>query len=208
MAKRLEMTPPRGDYRVFSQLDAIRSITEGTNLELRCFLARYRDENEYGERAPSDLEDFEFTVKGLIRLEMMSLDDDDYLHWRRLFGTTTGNKTGRHAGRFEDKPASWKSRVLLTAFEDGQEAREFLIHSPLNRWPGGGLTPLADALSEDEEGPFLLLQVHDVDLLDEDGTDTGETFAGLLSRYLDDSELLEKMGECACLTDLGGESGE
>lgn len=208
MAKRLRTKPPRGDYRVFSQLDAIRSITQGTNLGLRCFLARYRNENEYGERASSDLEDFEFTVKGLIRLEMMSLDDDDYLHWRRLFGTTTGEKAGRHAPKFVGKPASWKSRVLLTALTDGAEAREYLTRSPLNSWPGDGLMPLAEALSGDEEGPLVLMQVHDVDLIGEDGDDIGETFADLFSRYLDDSELWEKIGECRCLTDLGEESDE
>jgi len=170
-------------------LAAIDAITKRANFGLRCFLTRFRHDNPCGYRAPQDLGEFEFSVKGLLRLEMMNSPDEDYLFWRRLFGTTTGEKIGRRAGEFIGKPASWKSRVLFKAFRDGREAHKFLVESPLNRWPGGGLAPLAEVLTGQEEGPLLLLQLHDV------GLDDGRTFGDLLAQFLGRSQVLQLMGE-------------
>lgn len=196
--KKLRTRPPRRDKRIDSQLAAIAAITERTNFGLRCFLSRFRHDNPYGYRAPQDLEEFEFSVKGLLRLEMMNSQDEDFLFWRRLFGTTTGEKTGRRAGEFVGKPASWKSRVLFKAFKDGREAREFLAGSPLNRWPGGGFAPLAEMLTGQERGPLLLLQLHDVELGD------GRTFGDLLAQFLGQSQVLQLLGEPLSINFLEG----
>ena len=187
--KKLKTRPPGSDQRIDSQLAAIAAITQRTNFVLRCFLTRFRHDNPCGYRAPQDLEEFEFSVKGLLRLEMMNSPDKDFLFWRRLFGTTTGKKTGRRAKEFVGKPASWKSRVLFKAFRDGREAREFLAGSPLNRWPGGGFAPLVKMLTGQERGPLLLLQLHDVEL------DDGRTFGDLLAQFLGQSQVLQLIGE-------------
>lgn len=187
--KKLKTKPPRHDPRIDSQLAAIAAITKRSNFGLRCFLTQFRHNNPYGYGVPRDLEEFEFSIKGLLRLEMMNSKDGDDLFWRRLFGTTTGEKTGRRAGEFVDKPGSWKSRVLFKAFKDGREAKEYLVKAPLNRWPGGGLAPLAETLTGQESGPLLLLQLHDVEL------DDGGTFGDLLAQFLVESKFLLLLGK-------------
>jgi hypothetical protein len=197
MVRKLKTRPPRRDRRIDSQLAVIDAITKRTNFGLRCFLTQFRHDNPYGYRAPQDLGEFEFSVKGVLRLEMMNSQDEDYLFWRRLFGTTTGEKTGRRAGEFVGKPASWKSRVLFKAFKNGKEAREFLVGSSLNRWPGGGLALLAEVLTGQESGPLLLLQLHDVKL------DDHRTFGDLLTQFLAQSEVLQLLGKPLSINFLG-----
>ena len=194
---------------------AIKAIVEGANFNIHCFLAKVRTDNPYGYLVPEDVEKLEFTIKGAMRIEMNTLADQgkyDYRFWRRLFGTSTGEKGKkakteegrRRAEEFEKQvrrllgkgpllekgkssPISWKSRGLFKAFEDRKTVGDFLKGCPLSHWDGIAECPLIASLPS--SGPFLLLQVHDVDL------EGGATFAALLKEYLDKSSELFRLVE-------------
>ena len=221
--KKLRVSPSRQDQRIDSQLAAIKAIVKGTNFNICCFLAKVKTDNPYGYLVPEDVEELEFTIKGVMRIEMNTLTDQGkygYRFWRRLFGTSAGEKGikakteagKRRAEEFEKEvrrlfgkgsprekgrssPISWKSRGLFKAFEDGETARDFLKGCPLSHWDGIDECPLIASITSDE--PLLLLQVHDVSLEGEG------TFAALLKEYLNkDSKLFELVEDHSCR--LGG----
>lgn len=171
----LRTRPTRNDRRIDWQLAAINRILKGTTFGLRCLLLGLKDETPYRNRLPTNLEQLAFAIKGWLRLEL--IDDPVLMRWRRLFGTTTGTKTGRRRGEFEGLPKSWKSRVLFTVFPDAKKAQVFVDRCPLARWSGKTGCPLLAGLPA-QGGPFVLLQIHDVTL------EGDQTLADLLETFL------------------------
>lgn len=154
-----------------------------------CLLARLRTQEPYSNyRLPDSLEEFEFTLKGLVRLEMMA--QEKYKGWRRLFGSTTKAKD----------VSAWRSRVLPRAFAGARDTRAFLEGCPLAAWQPEGRCPLLSHVQNNDDQWQMLWQVHEVWLSDD------RPFSALLSEFLSgDSEVLALEGLHHCLAPLGRE---
>jgi len=187
--KLLRAKPPRDDEgRRRSQAQVKEALVAGATFSTACLLTRVRSDRPYSNYSlPDSYEAFEFTLKGLLRLEMMALEK--YAGWRRLFGATT---------KAHDI-ARWRSRVLPKAFPDVAAAERLLSECPLAAWNGAERCPLLEA--ELPEGDWLvLLQIHDVRLGD------GRLFSELLADFFNgDSEVLELVASHRCLPPAGGE---
>lgn len=151
---RLEPKPPRNDPdRRPSQNLAREALIGGTAFGLRCLLTRVRDYRPYSNYSlPETFPEFAFTLKGLLRLEMMNAGGD-LANIRRLFGATT-KAAERNIRR-------WRSRVFPLAFEKSDDGRAHLEACPLGRWCDSGRCPLLEAEFPDN-GWLVLLQVDDV----------------------------------------------
>lgn len=184
----LRAKPPRDDAgRRTSQAQVKEAMVAGATFSTSCLLTQVRTGRPYANYTlPDSYEAFEFTLKGLLRLEMMGLEK--YAGWRRLFGATT---------KAHDI-ARWRSRVLPKAFVNVQEAQKLLDGCPLAGWNGEVGCPLLKAELPDDDW-LVLLQVHDVRL------DNGQLFSELLADFFGDSQTLELLASYSCLPPVGGE---
>jgi hypothetical protein len=164
---RLEVKPGQDPDRRQHQAQVKNAIVDGNTFALVNLLARLRTRRPYENYTlPKSFDEFAFSAKGLVRLEMAGLDA--YRGWRRLFGANTKAKD----------ISTWRSRVLLRAFPDLKAAQAYVLADPLLGWPGAGQAQLPERLEGDL--PWLVLfQVHDV-LLQQAGC----SLADLLERYL------------------------
>lgn len=186
---RLEPKPPRDDPgRRPSQTLAREAIMTGTAFGVRCLLTAVRDTQPYSNYSlPTTFPEFAFTLKGLLRLEMMNIKGD-FAKARRLFGATT-RAAERNIRR-------WRSRVFPLAFENGEDAHAHLEACPLGRWCAAGQCPLLQVEFPDD-GWLVLLQVDDVWI------DEGQTFSQLLERFMKgESRTLTLVGAGSCLKPL------
>jgi hypothetical protein len=154
-----------------SQQDAKAAIMAGQNFGLTYLAAQVRSFQPYDNyQAPDSLEEFEFTVKGVIRLEMMA--SATYQGDRRLLGSMFTKRKSRE--RF-----AWRSRMLVQAFDSVEAINAFLEADPLNQWPAAdSFTILPDDLDPDETTWLVLFQVHDVQM------PNGRRFADILANFL------------------------
>lgn len=183
---RLQTKPGRDPDRRAHQAQVKQAILEGQAWGLSYLIARVKDWQPYENyRVPEDLAVFEFTVKGVIRLEMMGMPR--YRGWRRMFGSNTKAQT----------MSTWRSRVALKAFDRLSEALAYVQGDPLRSW-GEVREGLDDGLPEQDR--YVVFQVQDVWL--QRGR---SSWAGLLSGYLKrDSALFERVGYCHVLPRVKG----
>lgn len=185
----LQAKPPRDDVgRRTSQAQVKEAMVAGATFSTACLLTQVCTDQPYANYTlPDSYEAFEFTLKGLLRLEMMGLEK--YTSWRRLFGATT---KARDITR-------WRSRVLPKAFANAREAQKLLDSCPLAGWNGAGSCPLLEAGLPDGDW-LVLLQVHDVRLGNE------RLFSDLLADFFGgDSQVLRLVASHNCLPPVGGE---
>jgi len=168
----------------------------GTAFGVGCLLAVVRDPQPYSNYSlPKTFPEFAFTLKGLLRLEMMNVGGN-FAKSRRLFGATTKAA--------EKNIRRWRSRVFPLAFEDGSAARAHLEACPLGRWCASEQCPLLRAKFPDD-GWLVLLQVDDV-WLDQRHT---VTFGQMLALFLkEESRALRLVVAGSCLKPLKGEHHE
>lgn len=144
----LRTKPGRDPDRRAHQAQVKNAIVEGQAWGLTYLLARVKDHAPYSNyTVPDDLETFEFTVKGVVRLEMMS--DEGYRGWRRMFGSNTKAR----------EISTWRSRASIKAFANLDEARAYIEADPLASW-GQETAALPDHLPPDDW--YVLFQVQDV----------------------------------------------
>lgn len=117
---------------------------------LTYILTRLKSKKPYDNyQIPSKFSEFEFSLKGAMRLEMM---ENQFLKsWRRLLGSNT---------KAADL-SSWRSRVLIKAFDNLAGAMAYVEADPLlawegkqNPWPGKHNLPPNDW--------YVFLQIQDV----------------------------------------------
>lgn len=188
---RLNPKPPRDDPgRRPSQTLAREALIGGTAFGVGCLLAAVRDSRPYSNYSlPETFPEFAFTLKGLLRLEMMNVGGA-FAKSRRLFGATTR--------ALEKNIRRWRSRVFPLAFENGAAARAHLEACPLGRWCASGRCPLLRARFPDK-GWLVLLQVDDV-WLDQAHT---VTFGQMLGLFLkEESRALRLVEAGSCLNPL------
>jgi hypothetical protein len=172
----LKTDPGRDPERRAHQAQVKYAILENQAWGLTYLLTRVKDRAPYRNyRVPSDLDVFEFTVKGVIRLEMMA--KGKYKGWRRMFGSNTKAR----------ELSTWRSRALIKAFASLDEARAYLEADPLVSWEGSTVA-LSEGLPADDW--YVLFQVQDVWL-----PDSTVRWSQLLGGFLlNDSRLLELVG--------------
>lgn len=170
----LSSKPPRDDAdRREHQAQVKQAIVQGQDFALTYLLARVKNFQPYNNyHIPESIAEFEFTVKGILRLEMM--EHKVYRGWRRLFGSNTKAKD----------ISNWRSRVLIKAFANLADARKYVEADPLLTWSDGGF-PWPDNLAENDW--YVLFQVQDV-LISEGKYRWANAFATFLK---DHSALLE-----------------
>jgi hypothetical protein len=153
--KLLRTKPPVDDPdRRAHQAQVKQAIVEGQDFALTYLLARIKGREPYDNyRVPDSLGEFEFTLKGVLRLEM--LDHPVFRGWRRLFGSNTRAR----------ELSTWRSRVYVKAFESLAEARAYVADDPLLASWSETSFPWPDGAPQD--GRYVLFQVQDV--LVEDG---------------------------------------
>jgi hypothetical protein len=185
---RLRIKPGRDPERRQHQAQAKNAIVDGNLFGLANLLARVHTRRPYENYTfPRDFDAFAFSVKGLIRLEMMNMNR--YKGWRRLFGANTKAKD----------ISTWRSRVLIRAFPDLTAAQAYVEADPLLHWPGAERPNLPDRLSDGE--PWLVLfQIHDVWL-----KEANCSFSDLLWAYLEDSKALARVARWQAVAPTGGE---
>lgn len=139
-----------------SQHSAKTAILADGNFALTYLLTRVRSRQPYENYAlPASLAEFEFDVKGLLRLEMMNAPG--YRRERRLLGAMFNKKkTGEHF--------AWRSRVLYRALPSLAAARAYLAADPLFTWGMCANPDWLRAVPEDEATWMVLFIVHDVSL--------------------------------------------
>jgi hypothetical protein len=169
----LRVKPGRDPDRRNHQAQVKQAILEGQSWSLIYLLARVQDRQPYDNyTVPDSLEVFEFTLKGVLRLEMMS--DEGYRGWRRMFGSNTKART----------LSTWRSRVLIKAFGDLSEAQAYLAADPLLTWGEEAVSWPPDLPPDDW---YVVFQVQDVWLPGNE-----YTWADLFEAFLrNDSALLK-----------------
>ena len=189
---RLDPKPPRNDPdRRPSQNLAREALIDGTAFGLRCLLTHVRDAQPYSNYAlPDTFAEFAFTLKGLLRLEMMNAGGD-LARMRRLFGATTKAA--------EQNIRRWRSRVFPLAFEKGRDARAHLEACPLGRWCDAGRCPLLKA-NFPPTGWLVLLQVDEVWLDPEQTVTFGQALEFFFGQGK--SRALELVAAGSCLEPL------
>jgi hypothetical protein len=148
----LPSKPPADDPdRRAHQAQVKQAIVEGQNFALTYLLGRVQDRRPYDNyRVPDDLAVFEFTVKGVLRLELLhSKDKALFAGWRRLFGSNTKAQ----------ELSTWRSRIYIKAFDSLAGVRAYVEADPLLTWSGRGF-PWRDELPA--EAWYVLFQVQDV----------------------------------------------
>lgn len=183
----LQAKPPAKDPdRRQHQAQVKQAIVKGQTFALTYLLARVKDRHPYDNyQVPEGLSQFEFTVKGVLRLEMMG--HPAYRGWRRLFGSNTKARD----------ISSWRSRVYVKAFASLEEVRAYVEADPLLGWSGSGFPWPEDSPQDDW---YVLFQVHD--LLIGDGK---ERWADMFATFLEQhSALLQLVASCDVLPPIIG----
>lgn len=171
--KILPTKPGRDPERRTHQAQVKEALLTGQAWGLTYLLARVRNREPYDNyRVPNDLAVFEFTLKGVLRLEMMA--HPVYKGWRRLFGSNTKAQ----------ELSTWRSRVAVKAFGAWTDARAFVEADPLLGWSDAPF-PWPNNLPEHDW--YVLFQVQDV--LIEDGKHRWANAFGLFLK--EHSALLE-----------------
>lgn len=168
--------PDREPEAYKSQNDAKAAVMAGQNFGITYLLTRVRTFAPYSNYSvPDDLDAFEFTVKGVVRLEMLA--DSAFRSQRRLFGSVfTRRKTG--------EKYTWRSRAAVKAFDGLPAVEAFLARDPLQAWPGNRRLSIPQESPAGEDW-YLLWQVQDVEL------PGGQRFADVLEAFFNGhSELL------------------
>jgi len=164
------------------------AILEGQAWGLTYLLARVQDHAPYDNyELPDSLEVFEFTLKGLLRLEMM--DKPQYAEWRRMLGSNTK----------AHEMSTWRSRVALKAFASSAAALDFIRADPLWTWQEQASTIPA---GRQDDGWHAVFQVQDVWIA------RGRyRWSELLAAFLlNDSRALKLVGLFEPLAPAGGEN--
>jgi hypothetical protein len=145
----LPTKPPAEDPdRRAHQAQVKQAIVEGQAFALTYLLARLKNRQPYDNyRVPDSLAEFEFTLKGVLRLEM--IDQRVYKGWRRLFGSNTKAR----------ELSTWRSRVYVKAFASLSQARDYIEADPLLAWSD---TPFPWPDNLPRETWYVLFQVQDV----------------------------------------------
>lgn len=148
-SKELPSKPPDLDPdRRAHQAQVKQAIVKGQIFALTYLLARVKDHRPYDNyHLPDTLEEFEFSVKGVLRLEMIG--HKVYKGWRRLFGSNTKAR----------ELSTWRSRVYIKAFARLADVRTYVEADPLLAWSGSGF-PWPDNLPQNDW--YVLFQVQDV----------------------------------------------
>jgi hypothetical protein len=150
--KILPSKPPEQDpSRRADQAQVKQAIVEGQTFALTYLLARLKARQPYDNyRVPDSLAEFEFTVKGVLRLELLRSENQAaFAGWRRLFGSNTKAQ----------ELSTWRSRVAVKAFADLAQVRAYVEADPLLTWTGKGF-PWTGTLPENTW--YVLFQVQDV----------------------------------------------
>lgn len=146
--KILKTKPGDDPQRRAHQAQIKEALLTGQAWGLTYLLARVRDREPYDNyRVPDELAVFEFTLKGVLRLEMM--EHPVYKGWRRLFGSNTKAQ----------ELSTWRSRVYIKAFAHLGQVRAYVEADPLLAWSEAPF-PWPEALPEDDW--YVLFQVQDV----------------------------------------------
>jgi hypothetical protein len=183
---KLRTKPGRDPDRRDHQAQVKNAILEGPAWGLVYLLARVKDWQPYENYVvPESLEVFEFTLKGVLRLEMMN--DPGYRGWRRMFGSNTKART----------MSTWRSRVAVKAFENLAGARRYVAGDPLFSW---GETPFSLPANLPPDDWYVVFQVQDVWL-----PGSQYTWADLFEVFLkQDSALFEGVARWNVLAPLKG----
>ena len=144
----LPTKPGRDPERRAHQAQVKEALMQGQAWGLTYLLARVKDRDPYDNYSiPQDLAVFEFTVKGVLRLEMM--EKRGYRGWRRLFGSNTKAR----------ELSTWRSRVMINAFGSLADARAYIEADPLLTWGERTFSLPADLPPNDW---YVLFQVQDL----------------------------------------------
>lgn len=140
-----------------SQVDGKAAVFTGATFAITYLITRLRDFQPYSNyRLPQALDEFEFVVKGVVRLEMMN--NPAYRAYRRLFGSVFTRKKN-------DEKFTWRSRAAVVARASWADVAACLAADPLAAWPGNGtFSPPAELPAGEER--WVLWQIHDVVLQD------------------------------------------
>ncbi len=187
---KLSPKPPRDDAdRRKHQAQVKQAIIQGQSFGLTYLLARVKDFQPYDNyHVPEDLAKFEFTVKGVLRLEMM--EHNVYRGWRRLFGSNT------KAREF----STWRSRIMIKAFANLADTRTYIEADPLFAWSEKSF-PWPQNLAAGDW--YVLFQVQDV-LIEGGKYQWANAFGVFLQSH---SALLELVASCDVVDPvLGGGS--
>lgn len=171
---RLSTKPPQDDPdRRKHQAQVKRAIIQGQTFGLTYLLARVKNFEPYENyRVPKTLAEFEFTLKGVLRLEMM--EHNVYRGWRRLFGSNT---------KAQDI-SSWRSRIMIKAFDNLVDTRAYLDADPLFNWSQHNFPWTPNLIADDW---YVLFQIQDVLIAEEK-----DRWANAFGRFLQShSALLE-----------------
>lgn len=185
----LRVKPGRDPNRRGDQAQVKQALVTGQTWALTYLLARVKDRWPYDNyQLPENLEIFEFTLKGLLRLEMLTVGGV-YKGWRRMFGSNT---------KAHDI-STWRSRVLLKAFENLQGAQDYIAADPLWGWTGQSLSLRPNLPAQNW---YTVLQIQDLWLPDGQ-TRWSQVLAGFL---LQESRALELVGIGDVLSPIKGGS--
>lgn len=144
----LSAKPGEDPNRLVHQAQVKKAILEGQAWGLVYLLARVVDHEPYDNYTlPDKLAEFEFTLKGVLRLEMM--DKPKYAGWRRMFGSNTK----------AHEMSTWRSRVAIKAFNDSAAALTFIRSDPLWTWQ---IAPVDIPQGKAGDGWHVVFQVQDV----------------------------------------------
>jgi hypothetical protein len=182
----LTVKPGEDPERRQHQAQVKNAIVDGNTYALVNLLAQLGTRKPYENYSvPDQFGEFAFSIKGLVRLEMMRMEA--YRGWRRLLGANTKAKD----------ISTWRSRALVRAFPSLDEARAFILADPLLQWPGAEQPALPKLL---EGEPWLVLfQIHDVWL-----NEANRSFADLMEGYLHESRALRLVCRWRVLSPAGG----
>ena len=144
----LPTKPGQDPERRKHQAQVKEALLTGQAWGLTYLLARVRSRHPYDNyRVPDDLAVFEFTLKGVVRLEM--LKSPTYKGWRRMFGSNTKAQ----------ELGTWRSRVAIKAFGSLADARAYVEADPLLAW---NPQPFPWPQDAPPDGWYVLFQVQDV----------------------------------------------
>jgi hypothetical protein len=144
--------PPADDpARRAHQAQVRQAIVERQTFAMVYLLTRLKNRQPYENyRVPDNLAQFEFTVKGVVRLELLRNETETtFAGWRRLFGSNTKAQ----------ELSTWRSRASVRAFAGFPEVRAYVKSDPLLTWSERSF-PWRDDLPQKDW--YVLWQVQDV----------------------------------------------